>query len=191
MVAVPPGEDPGPRARGGLGIVPARTPQDGELWKRKVTVRELERRIAQAHRPYHEGLAVAIESAMARHGEIVLLDCHSMPPRAGQAEVVIGDRFGRSAAPWLGDLARRTAEQSGFSAAMNDPYAGGWIVERHGRPADGVHAIQIEIDRAVYLDSAMSRPGPGFDRASRLLEALARQLGEALLQRQALKAAAE
>lgn len=191
VVALFPDHDPGPRARGGLGIVPARTPRDGELWRRKVTARELERRIGQVYRPYHEALAEMIAALKARHGEVVLLDCHSMPPRPGQSPVVIGDRFGRSAAAWVGDLARKTAEGLGFQAAMNDPYAGGWIVERHGMPAEGVHAIQVELDRTIYLDEALRGPGAGFDRAAKLLEALARTIGEALLDRQAMRAAAE
>ncbi|MFC7537755.1 N-formylglutamate amidohydrolase [Sphingomonas sp. GCM10030256] len=191
IIASAPDCDPGPRARGGLGIVPARTPRDGELWRRKLTTRELERRLEEVHRPYHEALAAAIARTTAQHGEVVLLDCHSMPPRAGQVPVVIGDRFGRTAAAWIGDLARRTAEAHGFKTAMNDPYAGGWIVERHGQPAEGVHALQVEIDRTAYLDASFDDPGPGFDKVAKLFEALVSDLGEALLDRQALRAAAE
>ncbi len=188
----PPGEDPGPRARGGLGIIPTRTPGEGELWRRSPGPDELERRIAQGWRPYHAALGSALDALVRRHGEVLLLDCHSMPPRPrGQQAVVIGDRHGRSAAPWISDLARRTVEREGFTAGFNDPYAGGWITESFGRPDHGVHALQLELDRSLYLDGSCRRPGPEFDRIARLLETLAVSLADALLRRQAIPDAAE
>lgn len=191
-VSMPPGPDPGPRARGGLGLIPGRTPRDGELWRRKLSVKELEGRKAEAWAPYHQAVAAGLETLRRRFGEVLLLDCHSMPPRGGKhPPVVLGDRHGRSAGRWLGDLARRTVEGAGLTAAFNDPYAGGWIVEHHGRPEAGIHALQVEIDRAHYLDPALRHPGPGFDRMARLLETLARTLGEALLERTAIPIAAE
>lgn len=191
-ISMPPGVDPGARARGGLGLIPGRTPRDGELWRRKLSVTELEVRKAEAWSPYHD--AVASELARLRHrfGEVLLLDCHSMPPcGARQPPVVFGDRHGRTAGRWLGDLARRTVEAEGLGVAFNDPYAGGWIVEHHGRPETGVHALQLEIDRGCYLDRSLRSPGPGFSRFADLLEKLARTLGEALLDRGALPVAAE
>ena len=189
---LPPGSDPGPRARGGLGTVPTRTPRDGELWRRRVTRQETDRRIAEGWRPYHSALRSEIEALQRRHAEVVLLDCHSMPARAAnQPKVIIGDRHGKSAARWTGDLARRTVESEGFSAAFNDPYAGGWIIDSLGQPEGGVHALQLELDRGLYLDSTSRRPGPDFDRVSRLIENLARTLGDALLARHALPDAAE
>jgi N-formylglutamate amidohydrolase len=103
-----------------------------------------------------------------------------MPCRQGQAELVIGDRHGSSAGAWLRAEARRIGNAQGWSIAVNDPYAGGYIVERHGRPERGVHAIQLEIDRSCYLNRDMRSPGPGFDRTARLIEQLAFGLGEAL-----------
>lgn len=189
---LPPGFDPGPRARGGLGIVPTRTPRDGELWRRRVSREETDRRIAEAWRPYHSALTAEVEQLQRRHAETLLLDCHSMPPRGGrQPQVVIGDRHGKSAGRWIGDLARRTIEAEGFTAAFNDPYAGGWIIDSFGKPESGFHALQLELDRGLYLDSNARHAGPGFDRLSRLLETLARALGEALLARHALPDAAE
>lgn len=192
-VAVPPDGDPGPRARGGLGIVPGRTPRDGELWRRKVTRQELERRLQEAYHPYHEAIAEGLAAMKQRHGMALLLDCHSMPARApALPRVVLGDRHGTSCARWLGDLARQTVEQAGFSVSFNDPYAGGWIVERHGAPANEVHALQVELDRGIYLGAGLRRPGPDFDRAARMLETLARTLGQALLDHgRALPIAAE
>lgn len=181
-IAVSPDSDPGPRARGGLGLVPGRTPRDGELWRAKISAKELERRLDEAHRPFHDTIAMLLEKLVRRHGTALLLDCHSMPARdKALPPVVLGDRHGRSCARWLAELARLTCERAGFPAVFNDPYAGGWIVERHGRPEAGVHALQIELDRGLYLDSRMRQPGQGFDRVAKLLETLTRTLGQALL----------
>ena len=187
-----PGEDPGPRARGGLGIVPTRLPRDGDLWRRRLSHEELECRIEAGWRPYHDALRAALKDLGRRHSEVLLLDCHSMPARGPrEPEVVVGDRFGRSAGQWLGDLARRTIERNGFTAAFNDPYAGGWIAESFGDPSGSVHALQLEFDRGLYLDASFRQAGPGFDRVARLLQTLVVTLGEALLARNAIPDAAE
>lgn len=192
VISLPPGAGhEGWRVRAGLGLIPGRTQQAGELWRRRIGPAELRARLDSAWRPYHRLLTSELERLRHRHGEVLLLDCHSMPWRAGQAELVIGDRHGHSAATFLSDLARRTADFAGFRTASNDPYAGGEIVAAHGRPAEGVHALQLELDRRCYLDVAGEAPGPGFDRASRLIETLARTLGTALLDRSAEAIAAE
>ena len=152
----------GPRARYGLGLVPSRTHRHGALWRRPIDRDELNRRVEQVHRPYHRALAEALEALRARHGEALLLDCHSMPSRRqAPAEIVIGDRHGTSAASWVSAEAVRLVRAAGFRAALNDPYAGGAIVARHGRPPDGVHALQLEIDRSLYLDRDGRTRGPG------------------------------
>lgn len=172
------------RARGGLGVVPARTQAHGFLWRRPISAAELEQRLSEAHRPYHRALAEALDALVGRFGCALLLDCHSMPPPpAGIAQVVIGDRLGRTAPPWLSRAAVEVAVRAGFSAGLNDPFAGGHVIARHARPEGGVHALQIELDRACYLDSALTAPGDGFGRAERLFESLALELGEALLGR--------
>ena len=117
----------------------------------------------------------------------MLLDCHSMPPRRGQAELVIGDRHGNSAARALTDAAARIARAQGWEVALNLPYAGAHVIERHGRPGDGIHALQLEIDRSCYLGPDGRTPGPGFDRAARLLEQLTLGLAD-LIELQAIAA---
>jgi N-formylglutamate amidohydrolase len=179
----------GPRARYGLGLVPSRTHRHGALWRRRIDRGELARRIEQIHRPYHEALDQALERLASRFGDVLLIDCHSMPSRPGQAEMIIGDRHGASAASWISSEAARIARISGLKAAYNEPYAGGAIVARHGRPAEGVHAIQVEIDRATYLCRDGRTPGAGFDRIADLLERLAAGLGEALLSKGLTEAA--
>ena len=181
----------GPRARGGLGIVPARTHKHGYLWRRAISRAQLEERLDAAHRPYHAAIASELHAIRARHGAALLIDCHSMPPPNGlEPSVVIGDLHGRSARSWVSSEALALVRAMGFDGRLNDPFAGGHIVDRHGRPAIGIHAIQVEIDRRLYLDEAMREPGPGFDAIARLIEALAAGLGEALLGRQ-MPAAAE
>jgi N-formylglutamate amidohydrolase len=171
----------GPRARHGLGLIPSRTYRHGALWRRPIDRAELKHRLDQIHRPYHRALTECLNSLQAVHGEALLLDCHSMPSRPGkQAEIVIGDRHGASSAGWVSAEAARIIRAAGFTAALNDPYAGGAIIARHGAPYDGVHALQLEIDRSLYLDRDGRTAGPGFDRIASLIESLAQMLGDAL-----------
>jgi N-formylglutamate amidohydrolase len=170
------------RARGGLGIVPARTQQHGYLWRRAISLAQLEERIEQGHRPYHRSIERQLSVLLERFGCALLLDCHSMPPPPGGVPpVVFGDCRGRTADGWISREAVAIAKRSGFEARLNDPFAGGHVIERHARPARGVHALQIELDRRSYLDDGLKHAGPGFDKASSLIEALAVGLGEALL----------
>jgi N-formylglutamate amidohydrolase len=178
------------RARGGLGIVPARTQQHGFLWRRAISSAQLDERLDQAHRPYHRAIEEQLGLLIDRFGGAVLLDCHSMPPPpAGIAPIVFGDCRGTAADSWVSKAAVEIAARCGFEAGLNDPFAGGHVIERHARPARGVHALQIEIDRRCYLDEALAAPGPGFDAVATLIETLAVELGEALLGRQYATAA--
>jgi N-formylglutamate amidohydrolase len=178
------------RARGGLGIVPARTPQHGYLWRRPISPVQLAERLDQAHRPYHRAIEELLGVLVDRFGCALLIDCHSMPPpAAGTPPVIIGDCRGRTADDWVSHEAVAIAERCGYSADLNDPFAGGHVVDRHGDPARGVHALQLELDRRCYLDQSLREPAPDFDRVTMLIEALAVGLGEALLGQQFATAA--
>lgn len=180
------------RARGGLGIVPGRTQQHGYLWRRAISPAELESRLAAAHRPYHEAIAHQLSALHARFGCALLLDCHSMPPPPrGVPPVVIGDCHGQSAASWLSMQAVQVVRNAGLEAGLNDPFAGGHVIERHGRPLRSIHALQLEFDRRLYLDARLKAPGDGFDRIACLVETLVVELGRVLLDRQHLATAAE
>ncbi len=179
------------RVRAGLGLIPARGGPAGNLWRRPIGGHELEARLADAYRPYHAMVAQQLALLARRHREVLLLDCHSMPWRAGQAGLVLGDRHGASAAPWLTDLARRSSEGAGVRTIANEPYAGGEIVARYGNPAAGVHALQFEWCRRLYLDPEGIGPGAGFNAVAQTMERIARSLGEALLARNAEALAAE
>ena len=172
------------RARGGLGIVPARTPSHGFLWRRPVTAPQLEQRLDQAHRPYHRAIERELALLAGRFGGAILLDCHSMPPPPrGVPAVVIGDCRGRSADAWVSLEAVRIARDCGYAAGLNDPFAGGHVIARHAAIDANIHALQIELDRRCYLDSTLTAPGPGFDRAAAFIETLAVRLGESLRDR--------
>lgn len=162
------------RLRGGLGLVPRRANGAAPIWRRRFSGEEIEARIAADHRPYHRALAQALHAARARFGHAVLLDLHSMPSIAGAdaPQLVIGDRFGRSATGRLVSRIEQGVVQAGWRVAINSPYAGGHVLDMHGAPADGIHAVQIEIDRAAYLDRAHDLPGPGLDRTAALLRRL-------------------
>jgi N-formylglutamate amidohydrolase len=178
------------RARGGLGIIPARTQQHGYLWRRAISPKQLEERLSQAHRPYHAALEAQLALLVERFGCALLLDCHSMPPAPnGVPPVVFGDGRGRTADGWISTEAIAICRRSGFEAGLNDPFAGGHVIERHSKPQSGIHALQIEIDRRRYLDSRLAKPGPNFDRVAALIETLAVELGQGLIGRQYATAA--
>ena len=168
-----------PRTRGGLGLIPSRITGEGSIWLQRLSGAELWRRVAEVHRPYHAALDTMLDAARRRFGVAILLDCHSMPPRGRPGEeagVVFGDRHGTSAALDYVDAAVQAAEALGFKVARNAPYAGGYITTRHGRPVAGVHAIQLEVDRSLYLDDALRSPGPGFNDVAHMIAAVAAAL---------------
>lgn len=165
------------RTRSGLGLIPRRIGTGPQLWRRRYTAAEIDDRIAAIHAPYHDTVDVLLASARARFGIAVLIDCHSMPPVTGanlreRPDVVIGDRFGRSAQAGLTDRIESIIAAQGFRTARNAPYAGGYTLDRHGRPERGIHAVQIEIDRSLYLDRALDRPDLGIDRIRSLFSIL-------------------
>lgn len=188
MLADGPGEDGreglrnARRARGGLGLVPRRLPGLGEIWKRRMTRAELDARLTGVHAPYHAALAGELKALKARWGAALLLDLHSMPPLGpkrgslASADFVVGDRFGSSCNGALCAAAFDYFAIAGRRAAHNRPYAGGYVLDRHAAPARGMHGLQVEICRTVYLDDQLREPGPGFDVVSELLIGLVRRL---------------
>lgn len=175
----------------GLGLIPRRAAATADLWRRRWSDEEVRARIATDHRPYHDAIAAALAAARRRWGTAVLLDLHSMPPLGGpgrRARVVLGDRWGRASSPRFVARAEAVVAAAGFPVQVNTPYAGGHVLDRHGRPGNRRHALQLELDRSLYLDRALDRPGPGFrhtaDMVRRVLAALADEalsggLGEA------------
>lgn len=170
------------RARSGLGLVPRRLPGLGEVWKRRLTLAELDARIADIHRPYHRIAGETLERLRDRWGAALLIDLHSMPPlrQAGVegegAEFVLGDRFGSSCAPALTAHALRQLALTGRRVAHNRPYSGGYGLDHHAVPRRGLHAMQIEVCRASYLDARLDLPGPRLAAVARMLATVVRSL---------------
>jgi N-formylglutamate amidohydrolase len=176
------------RVAAGLGVIAKVVGEGREIYARKLTFAEAQDRIAGVHAPYHSALAGLIDEAKARFGAAVLIDWHSMPSAAakaaarrgrGKPDIVLGDRHGAACSRELANLVRREFEAVGRTVAMNAPYAGGYTTAAYGRPTDGVHALQVEIDRGLYLDEATLTPlSDGFERVKRDVDRLVRALVE-------------
>ncbi len=172
-----------PRIAAGLGAIARVVAEGEEVYSRKLTFAEARERVETVHRPYHDALDDLVEAARAAHGVAVLVDWHSMPSAAtrhglgdGGCDIVLGDRFGGACAPAVARLVEVEMTAMGYSVARNAPYAGGYTTEHYGRPARGVHALQIEVNRALYLDEATLELSEGFAALKRDLERLCRAL---------------
>jgi N-formylglutamate deformylase len=178
-----------PRIAAGLGVIPRVVAEGAPIYAGKITRAEAADRIARFHTPYHDALGRLLRRAAGEHGAAVLYDCHSMPSdalRAGprvrgrRPEIVLGDRFGAAAADWEVARAQAAFEAEGFVVARNAPFAGGFITQRYGRPSQNRHAIQIEVDRSLYLDEKRIEPTAAFAAlASALARVVARLAGPA------------
>ena len=143
------------RVAAGLGAIPRVVGETQPIYKGRIAVADGLGRIAALHRPYHERLSGLVERARARFGLAILIDCHSMPStltEGGPLDIVLGDRFGASAAGWVVEALESALLARGYRVRRNKPYAGGFITERYGAPANARHAVQIEVNRALYMD---------------------------------------
>ena len=164
----------GPRVQAGLGVIPRIVRDGAEIYRGSLAPTEAEMRLGKLYHPYHTALSRLIEETRAQFGFAVLVDCHSMPSAAAVPDVVLGDRYGISAAAPLMRAAERMFERHGFSTARNSPYAGGYTTHLYGRPARGVHALQVEINRSLYLDEERVARGAEFaDVQTRIAHVLA------------------
>ncbi|MEH2472261.1 N-formylglutamate amidohydrolase [Nitrobacteraceae bacterium AZCC 2161] len=146
------------RVAGGLGTIPRVVGDGQEIYRERLDVDDALGRIETLYKPYHRALRRLINKAHQTFGTVILVDCHSMPsigisreePR--RPDVVVGDRYGTSCAGILADVVENSFGRLGYSLGRNKPYAGGFITEHYGNPASGLHAIQIELNRAIYMD---------------------------------------
>ncbi len=176
-----------PRVMAGLGTI-ARVVRDGaEIYTRKLSFQEAQARIDNYYKPYHATLRGLLEAAHKQFGFAVLVDCHSMPSVGGpldqdigsaRPDFVLGDRFGTSCARRLTDMIERALAMQGFAVVRNNPYAGGFSTEHYGRPALGLHSLQIEINRALYMDEERIERTAGIKRVTHAVTTLIRALGE-------------
>jgi N-formylglutamate amidohydrolase len=170
----------------GLGTIARVVSNGAEIYRLRLRVADAEARIEGLYFPYHTALKQLLLTARAHFGGCVLVDCHSMPSTGGpmdedsgraRCDIVLGDRFGMSCDPRVTDLAEAVLRRLGYRVARNDPYAGGFVTQNYGRPSEGLHALQIEINRALYMDEGTIRPNAGFARLKANLTTLIGELG--------------
>jgi len=171
------GSPASPHGRAGLGLIPQRL-GGRPLWRHMPDDAAIDARVEALHRPYHQAVSLALADARARHGFAILIDCHSMPPIAGESppRLVIGDRHGTSTAPWVVERLTDAAQAFELHPARNRPYAGAYGLTRHGSPRDDVHAVQLEFDRRLYLDAMLREPSPALDATADLFAGLCRTI---------------
>jgi N-formylglutamate deformylase len=163
------------RVAAGLGVIPRVVRDGAEIYREKLRPQDAEQRLAHLHHPYHAALAGLVAETRARFGVAIVVDCHSMPSASNVPDIVLGDRYGASASPGLMRHAEHSFETCGFATARNVPYAGGYTTHLYGRREQGVHALQIEVNRLLYLDEERIERGPHFaDIRTRLAAALNR-----------------
>src|SRR5881398_2664746 len=172
------------RVAGGLGTIARVVGDAQEIYGHRIPVEDAIRRIEGLYKPYHRALRRLFTRIHRDFGAAILIDCHSMPSAAGakderpRADVVLGDRYGTSCVALVAETVEATLRGQGYSVSRNKPYAGGFITEHYGNPAAGLHAIQIEINRALYMDERRYERSAAFDRLARHICLLADRLGE-------------
>jgi N-formylglutamate deformylase len=171
------------RVAGGLGTVARVVGDAQEIYDRRLPVDDALRRIETLYKPYHRALRRLVTKLHHQFGAAILVDCHSMPSSTGakddrpRADIVVGDRYGTSCVTVVTDVIESTLRGCGYLVSRNKPYAGGFITEHYGNPGAGFHSIQIEVNRALYMDEHRFERAPSFVRLAadfvRLAEALA------------------
>ena len=170
-----------PRAAAGLGVVP-RVAADGRpIHAGPLSFAEAQARLRRYYRPYHACLRRLIDETRDLFGVAYLIDCHSMPSASARgADIVLGDRFGASCSRELVQLAEAHFRALGFAVVRNRPYAGGYITEHYGQPLSGVHALQVEINRGLYLNEQLVSPASGMPNLTRTLTEWMRRMMQAI-----------
>ncbi|MGI3166762.1 N-formylglutamate amidohydrolase [Pseudooceanicola sp. 200-1SW] len=176
-----------PRIASGLGVIPRVVAGGRPIYDGKIPLAEAEARLERCWQPYHATLQTLLAEVHRGFGEAVLIDCHSMPHEALDAirrnsrrrpDVVLGDRFGASADSQLVDRIEAAFTGAGLNVIRNAPFAGAYVAQHYGRPARGRHAVQIEIDRALYMDEAQIEPRADFDAFATLMHGIIAELTE-------------
>jgi N-formylglutamate deformylase len=176
-----------PRIASGLGVIPRVVANGKAIYSGKLTMAEARRRIDAYWTPYHDALRAQLDQAHVMFGEAILVDCHSMPHEAMDSvartgvrrpEVVLGDRFGAAASEEVVDRIEQAFSSAGLVVTRNTPFAGAYITQHYGRPGQCRHAIQVEIDRALYMNERLIRPNGNFAAFKRLLDGVIAQIAE-------------
>ena len=190
-----------PRVAGGLGTIPRIVAEGEEIYRGRIEFAEARHRIEQIYMPYHRTLTALTNEVVAKAGEVLLVDCHSMPASAtshvthtlsGAVDVVLGDRHGASCSEDISLMFEEELRHHGLKVLRNKPYAGGFITQSQGAPHRGRHAVQIEINRSLYMNETTLEKTPSFERLKEVLDAVVSQVLVAIeLQFQPRRLAAE
>lgn len=168
-----------PRVASGLGVIPRVVANGRAIYRGKLPMGQARQRINQCWHPYHDALQSLLDESHAKFGQAVLIDCHSMPHEAmdgiarrstGRPEIVLGDRFGASASNEIVDQIEAAFSATGLKVARNTPFAGAYVTQAYGRPSRQQHAVQVEIDRALYMDEQAICPSGDFDAFRNLMQ---------------------
>ncbi len=161
-----------PRVAGGLGTIPRLVAEGEEIYRSRLTIADALRRVETIYKPYHRMLKVLIDEALAKAGVSLLVDCHSMPSSAAAQhgrmrhaapDIVLGDRFGTACPEELTSFIEALFRRNGLNVVRNTPYAGGFITQNYGTPSTGSYAIQIEINRALYMNEQTLEKSEGYE----------------------------
>jgi N-formylglutamate deformylase len=168
-----------PRISSGLGVIPRVVANGRAIYRGKISMREAQTRIDGFWKPWHDAIDQLLQDSLVMFGEAVLIDCHSMPHEAIESighshgrrpDIVLGDRFGAAASSEIVDRIEAAFESAGLRVARNAPFAGAYVTQHYGRPGRGQHAVQIEIDRALYMNEQAVRPNNNFDSFKSLID---------------------
>lgn len=176
-----------PRVSSGLGVIPRVVAGGRAIYRGKLPLREAEYRLRTHWHPYHDALKTLIDQSLALFGKAVLIDCHSMPHEAIEAharpgqprpDVVLGDRFGAAAGRDVVERIEAAFAGAGLRVVRNAPFAGAYITQAYGRPSRGAHVVQVEIDRALYMDEARIEPRPDFEAFRSMMAGVIAELAQ-------------
>jgi len=171
------------RVAGGLGTVARVVGDAQEIYHHRIPVDDALQRIESLYKPYHRALRKLVTRVHRDFGAAILIDCHSMPSATGRddrprADIVLGDRYGTSCAGSVMEIVESTLRSQGYTVSRNKPYAGGFITEHYGNPSLGLHTVQLELNRALYMDERSFTPTASFDRVAGDLEWLSDRLAD-------------
>ncbi len=175
-----------PRVAAGLGTIARAVASGANIYHHKLTFAEALYRLRRFYWPYHQALRSLIEETRTRFGYCVLVDCHSMPSVGGpldrdagsrRVDFILGDRYGRSCTPAIVESIEQVLGDHGYVVRRNKPYSGGYVTDHYGRPEAGIHAVQIEINRSIYMDERRIERGTHLPRLSEQMAVVVEALG--------------
>jgi N-formylglutamate amidohydrolase len=189
-----------PRISSGLGVIPRVVSNGRAIYRGRITRADADTRIVRHWQPFHARLRQLLDESLDGFGEAILVDCHSMPheaieslgsPDARRADVVLGDRFGAASSSDIVDRIEAAFARAGLHVVRNAPFAGAYIAQAYGRPSRGTHVVQIELDRALYMDEREVKPNSNFAAMQRLMTSIVSEIAAIGRRGEALPLAAE